>query len=126
MAITLVGVSSPTQRGIEAAETGINVESFSCRYYPQFKDKLNNYQGQVVGFAIPDKPSREVSVKGEVTGSATGLMAAAFATAQTFGNDVNVFGTVAGGFYMDEVTEEQTRDGWRSVDFKFSNDPLVT
>lgn len=125
MAITLVGVSSPTQRGIELAETGINIESFSCRYYPQFKDKLNNFQGQVVGFAIPDKPSREVSIKGEVTNT-TGIMATAFATAIVFANDVAVFGTAAGGFYLDEITEEQSRDGWRSVDGKWSNDPLVS
>lgn len=126
MAITLVGVSSPTQRGNELAETGINLESFTCRYFLEFKEKLKNYQGQAVGFAIPDKLSREVSVKGEVTGT-TGIMATAFATAITFANDVGTFGTSnTGGFYLDEITETQTREGWRSIDGKWSSDPLIS
>ena len=129
MGLTLVNLSG-FQRGIESAETGINVDSFTCRYYPQFKDMVNNYQGQILGFAIPDKLSREVNVSGEVTGG-TGIMAAVFATAQTFANDVGSFvatsgGSNAGGFYVDEVTESQSRDGWRTVAMKATSNPLVT
>jgi hypothetical protein len=129
MGLSLVGLTNP-QRGCEAAETGINLESFECRYFPQFKDKLNNYQGQVRGFAIPDKFDREVRIQGETDGT-TGIMAAVLNTATTFGNDVSTWvaisaGSNAGGFYMDEATETQTRDGWRSINISFSSNPLVT
>jgi hypothetical protein len=129
MANTLVSLSG-FQRGLEAAETGINVESFSCRYYYQYKNKVNDYLGQVRGFVIPDKFSREVRISGEVTGS-TGIMATTGNTAITFGNDVGVFlgvasGTNAGGFYLDEATETQTRDGFRVVEATWTSDPGVS
>lgn len=128
MGLTLVVISTE-QRGNEAAETGINLESFVCRYFPQFKDKLNNYQGQVKGFAIPDKFSRQVTITGEASGS-TGIMATVMNTAIVFANDVGTFvgigsGSNAGGFYLDEITESQTRDGWRSINGTWSSDPLV-
>jgi len=78
----------------------------------------------VIGFCIPAIPSREISIKGEVTNT-TGIMAAVFATALVPANDVALFGASAGGFYLDEATESQSRDGWRSIDTKFSSDPLL-
>jgi len=132
MANTLVSLSG-FQRGIEAAETGINIESFTCRYYLQFKDKLNDYLGQIRGFAIPDKFSREVRIAGEVSsiGSLSGVMIVVCNAAFTPGNDVGTFiavtsGSNAGGLYLDEVTESQTRDGFRSVEATFTSDPGVT
>jgi hypothetical protein len=125
-----VGLSGFT-RGNAAAETGINLNSISCRFYPQFKDKLNDYTGAVRGFAIPDKLTREVSVQGEVSG-ATGIMAAKFVTAVTLGNTailalfeaVNAGGN-AGGFYVDEVTPGSTRDGWLAISMRLTADPGV-
>lgn len=126
MGLTLVGLTT-AQRGNEVAEVGINLESFSCEYAPQFKDKLNNFQGQAIGFAITDKPTRTISIKGEVlTGVATGWMAAAFATAIAPANDVAAFGVAnTGGFYPDSMTESQSRDGWRTVEIKATSDPLI-
>lgn len=129
MANTLVSLSG-FQRGLEAAETGVNVESFSCRYFFQFKDKVNDYLGAVRGFAIPDKFDREVRMSGEVTGS-TGIMATNGNTAIVFGNDVSTLvgvasGSNAGGFYLDEFTETQTRDGFRSFEGTWSSNPGVT
>ncbi len=129
MGLTLVGLTN-AQKGIELAETGVNMESFEIRYFPQFKSKLNNFQGQVRGFAIPDKFTREARIAAEVDGT-TGLMAAVCNVALVFANDVSAWvavtaGSNAGGFYMDEATESQTRDGWRSVSMTFSSDPLVT
>jgi hypothetical protein len=129
VANTLVSLSG-FQRGIESAETGVNVESVSCRYYYQYKDKVNDNVGQIRGFAIPDKFSREVRMSGEVTGS-TGIMATNGNTAITFGNDVNTIvavasGSNAGGFYLDEFTETQTRDGFRSFEGTWTSDPGVT
>ncbi len=129
MGLSVVGLSTE-QRGNELAETGVNLESFSCHYFPQFKDRLNNFQGQVKGFAIPDKYSREVTLTGEVIG-ATGVMVTVMNAAITFANDVGTFtgvtsGSNAGGFYLDDITESQTRDGWRSISGKWTSDPLVT
>lgn len=132
MGLTLTNLSG-YQRGLEAAETGINASSFSCRYFMQFKDFVANYQGQNIGFATPDKLSREVSVDGEVSsiGSLSGLMAVYWNAAVTFGNDVGTFvaasgGSNAGGFYVDEITESQSRDGWRSISLRASSHPLCT
>lgn len=122
MALTLVNLSG-YQRGVEAEETGINVESFSCRYFPEVKDKLKGITGETKGFAVSTVPSRDVKIRGEVKGS-TGLMAATFVTAITPGNDVAVFASATGGLYLDEVTEGQNRDGWRDADFSLSSDPL--
>lgn len=110
------------QRHIETDETGINVSSFSVRYFPEFKDKLQNISGQTRGFAVPDKFSREITLQGEVSG-ATGVMAATLTTALTLANDVAVFGDGTGGVYMDEVTESQARGSWRAIDMKLSSDP---
>ena len=92
MGLQYVGFTTG-QRGIEADETGIKVEGFSVRYFPQFKDKVNNYQGQVLGWVIPDKLNREVTITGKViTGSTSGLMSAYFATAVTLANDTGEIG----------------------------------
>jgi len=125
-----VGITTAT-RGNSADETGINLDSFSCRYYPQFKDKLNNYQGQVRGWAMPDKLDREVSFSGEVLSGGTGVMAMKFVTAYVFANGVAAFETSsgggnAGGFYADELTVSGTRDGWVSLSGRASSNPLVT
>lgn len=128
MALTLVNLSG-FQSGIEAAETGINVQKFSCRYAPQFKRKVENYLGQNLGFVIPSQLTREVSVEGHVTG-ATGLMAVIWTTAVTFGNDVGTFLATAtansGGFYVDEVTEDQEPNDCRKISMKATSDPLIT
>ena len=131
MANTLVNLSG-FQRGVELAETGCNVESYSLRCFFQFKDKVNDNLGQVRGFAIPDKFCREVRMSGEVTGS-TGVLATNGNTAIVFANDVAIgavtavaSGSNAGGFYLDEFTETQTRDGFRSFDASWSSDPGVS
>lgn len=124
MPLTLVSLSG-FQGGIEAEETGINIQSFSIRYFPEFKRKVANRLGQTRGFVIPSIPSAELSLSGHVTG-ATGVMAATFATAFVPGNDVDGFGRSAGAFYLDEATEAQTAEGLRMIDVKFTADPLIT
>lgn len=124
-----VGLQTAT-RGNAQPETGINLESFSCRYYPQFKDYLRNYQGQNVAFAMPDKLNREATFSGEVLSGPSGIMAMKFVVAYTFANAVNAFETTngggnAGGFYADELTVNGTRDGWVSVSGRATSDPLI-
>lgn len=132
MALVTVYVGFTTgQRGIEADETGINTEGFSCRYFPQFKDYVVGYNGLNRGFAIPNQLSKEVTVSGKViVGSTSGLMSIFFNAAYAFANDVADFlavsaGTNAGGLYCDDVTIDQTPEGWRMANFKFSSSPGI-
>ena len=68
MPAAILGVSAANyQYGVELDETGINIENFSCRYFPEFDDKLPNKDGQTIIRARPDEPSREISVSGEIT-----------------------------------------------------------
>jgi hypothetical protein len=129
MGLVLVGLAT-AQKGIEANETGTNTRSVSVRYFPEFKAYLPNFQDQSRGFAVPDKYSREITIEAEVDGS-TGLMALVLNVAATLANDVATFiavtaGSNAGGIYLDEVTENQTREGWREVSFKLTSHPLIT
>ncbi len=126
MSASVIGVSASNyQYGIESDETGINVASFSCRYYPEFDDKLPNKDGQTIIRARPDKFSREISVSGEING-ATGLMALVLTTAATIANDTGTFGTSGGDIWLDEATESQERNGFRSADFSLSSDPEMS
>jgi hypothetical protein len=115
--VTLVGLSG-YQWGVEAEETGINIESYEITYRPEFKEFNKNKSGEKKGFAVGDSEA-EITIAGEVSGS-TGLMAATFASATTIANDAALFGLSAGGVYLDEVTESQSREGFRSVSFKFT------
>lgn len=124
MALTLLNASG-FQAAIEVDETGVNLASYSCRYYPQFRRELLNYLGQTRGWALPTIPSGEVSMQGEVSGG-TGVMAYTFLTACTIANDTALFGRSAGIFLLLEATETQDREGWRSISQSLRADPLVT
>lgn len=123
MAVSIVGLSG-LGWGIESAETGINCESFECRYFPFVNSKLNGITGEPVARAQSAKLSREVTISGEVTG-ATGIMAFATGAACTVANDVSTFGDGTGTFLFDEATETQSRDGWRAVNVRISSDPTL-
>jgi hypothetical protein len=123
-AILIVG-SWDAQRGVEMDETGISVSSFIARYFPFVNEKLMSNVGEPRARAVSDKLSREVKIKGEVTG-ADGVMAFAVATACTVANDVADFGDGSGDLLFDEATVSQERSGWRGVDISLSSDPGVT
>jgi hypothetical protein len=123
-AILIVG-SWDAQRGVEMDETGISVSSFTCRYFPFVNEKLMSNVGEPRARAVSDKLSREVKIKGEVTG-ATGIMAFAVANACAVANDVADFGDGSGDLLFDEATVSQERAGWREVDMSLSSDPGVT
>lgn len=130
MGLQYVG-STAFQRGNEMAETGGNLDSFEVRYYPQFKDFLNNYQGQERLFAVPDKFNRDVTIVYEQdTTAATGLAAINLATAFVPANDITDFvaapsGSNAGGLYANEMTVTQQRDGWRRCTIPLKSSPLI-
>jgi len=116
-AVTLVNLTG-YQWGVESDETGINIESFEATIKPEQKEFLKDKKGSKIGFAV-DVPEAEYTISGEVSGS-TGLMAATFATAVTVANDHAEFGMSAGGIYLDEVNPSQSRNGFRKITFKLS------
>jgi len=115
--VTLVNLTG-YQWGVEANETGINVESFEATYKPEQKEYLKDRVGSKIGFAV-DEPEGEFNIAGEVSGS-TGLMAATFASAVTIANDTAEFGLTSGGVYLDEASPGQSRNGFRRITFKLS------
>ena len=129
MGLVVKGTSG-LQYGNEFAETGINLDGFTVRYYPQFKPKLENYQGQNVAFCVPDKYCRDVTITGEVTGG-TGVIAITLTAAFTPANDIDDFvavsaGSNAGGLYANEITVTQGRNAWRNVNVTLTSDPLIS
>lgn len=123
MAVSLKGITT-VQRGIELDETGINVDSFNVTYEPEFKQHLNGYDGHVVTTAIGNTKST-ISVSGEWKSGASGLVATAFATAQSFANDVDGYGQSAGGAYADRVEIGQSRDGFRMFSATYTRHAAV-
>lgn len=124
--INVVGTGAAGyQWGVEADETGVNIESISVRYYPEVDETLVNRNGQSIVLAVADQPSRDITISGEVNG-ATGLMAAGFSTATSIANDSDVFGSGAGTIFLKEATESQSRTGWRSVEFSLTAHPELS
>lgn len=119
-ALTIIGFTG--SRGVEAAETGISIERFEVRYFPEINERIMDNLGETRGRAISAKFSRDVTIEGEVLG-ATGLMAAALAAAVVPANDVATFGDGTGTLLLDEATETQGRAEWRKVSIKLSSNP---
>lgn len=120
MGLTLKNLTG-YQRGIETAETGINVESFDVRYFPQWKEFLKDRPGLIIGFAVPSVLSREITVTGEINGS-TGLMAATHTASVSLANDTADF-DASGTIYMDEASVSQGRAAWRALAMRLSSNP---
>ena len=125
MAATLVNLTG-YQVGIQADETGINIESFEVTYKPEAKEYQKDRLGQKIGFSVLPTEA-EISVEGQVN-SALGLMAATFTTAVTLANVTNAFGPTTGGIYLDSVSLKQSREPGKmlSASFKFSKIANIT
>lgn len=123
--LTLIGVTSPSFRGVNVAEVGINCSKFSLECEPEVNDWLAGITGEAIGKAVSAIPMGRLTIEGEITGS-TGIMAASFGTAMVPANSVTRFGRSAGGFYMNRATTDVDRDGWNRVSCEFESRPLVT
>jgi hypothetical protein len=123
--MTLVGASALTaiQRGFAAAITGINVESRSRAYAPEYKEYLLDHVGEKLVFVIGATETK-VSVKGQKT-LATGLPAIVFGTANTVMSDLDGYGQTAGGLYADSVTLNETNTGWLEFDLVASRNSKI-
>ena len=122
-AILIVG-SWAGQRGVESDETGINISAIDVVYRPFVNDRLMSNVGEPRARAVSDKFSRDITIRGEVTGN-TGLMAADLGVPITVANDIDTFGDGSGTVLLDEVTESQERANWRNINMRLSSDPGV-
>jgi hypothetical protein len=126
MALTIIGSGvSGLQRGVEAAETGISVRTFTARYFPRVREELLDNLGERKALVVSTVASTEITIEGEVTG-ATGVMAYTFLAACTVANDKADFGSPTGGLYMVEATVTQERGGFRSVSIRLESDAGIT
>lgn len=132
MGLEILGSSTwnNAQRGVALNEVGISIRRFAVRFHPEINEKLPSNEGQTVARAVADKPSREITLEGEVTSTTNqgvmGFVFAAFLAANALANDINwgVSTNNAGRLILDEVTETQERAGWRSINMRISSDPL--
>ncbi len=122
MALTYFGTATALQRGVELAETGVSIMSFTVRYFPEVNERLQNNLGETAGGVKSSVASREVTIEGEVTG-ATGVMAFTFLAACTVANDIADFGSPTGGLYLEEATVTQSRADWRKVNMRLQSNP---
>jgi hypothetical protein len=128
MAINVVGRSPWTnaQRGVDSPELGISVRRFAVRYFLEVNERLQDNNGQVIARAMATLASREITIEGEMTGTA-GLMNLAWGVSvQIIQNEINQWpsqGPTAPWIFMDEVTETQERAGWRSINMRLSSNP---
>lgn len=124
-ALTIIGSGlTGLQRGVELAETGVAVLTFTVRYFSYVKEDHTNNLGEVDGMVKSTLASREVTIEAEVTG-ATGVMAYTFLVAAVPANDIADFGSPAGGLYMSEATVTQSRADWRKVNIRLESHPLL-
>lgn len=127
MALVILGTGwDDAQRGVETTETGISIRRWAVRFFPEINEKLPDNKGETIARAVSDKPSREITLEGEVTGT-NGVMAYTFGAAITgLRNDTQWTGeSTTGMFVMDEVTETQERAGWRSINMRISSNPQM-
>ncbi len=124
MGATLVNETG-YQPGVEADESGINVENFDVEYKPESKEFLKNRVGSKIGFSVLDVEA-DITVDGEVN-AATGLMSASFSAAVVLANDTDQFGLTSGGIYLDSVNIKQNRENakLRSASFKLSKNKNI-
>ncbi len=122
MALTYFGTATALQRGVELAETGVSIMSFTVRYFSEVNERLQNNLGETAGGVKSTTASREVTLEGEVTG-ASGVMAFTFLAACTVANDIADFGSPSGGLYLEEATVTQSRADWRKVNIRLQSNP---
>ncbi len=125
MALTYLGTATALQRGCENAETGVSINTFTVRYFPEVNERLQNNLGETAGRVVSTVASREVTLEAEVTGT-TGVMVYTFLAACVPANDVADFGSPTGGLYMHEATVTQSRADWRKVNIRLESNPGLT
>tara|TARA_S200002703_G_scaffold110832_1_gene96413 strand:- start:2992 stop:3429 length:438 start_codon:yes stop_codon:yes gene_type:complete len=120
------------QKGVANAEVGIKIDSFDTSISDE-KALAYDENGSVCGFAHNFNPSITISLSGEVSNEdASGSMCLSqYGTAITFANVANAkltdpigtgdtadtayAGVTAGGFYLEDISYSESRDGFRTL-----------
>jgi hypothetical protein len=116
---------SDAQRGVETDEVGINIATFTVRYYLAVNEKLPSNVGEPRARALASDFSRDITLRGEVLVGGGGVLDFTIGTDCALANDVDTFGTGTGSILLDEATETQERAGWRTLDMRLSSDPQL-
>ena len=128
---TYVGSASGMQKGVANAETGIKIDSFDTSVSDEKALAYDEYGG-VCGFAHKFNPSVTISVSGEISNTTQGLPISVFGQAITFENAANAKITDggdndsnagdayagidgSGGFYLEDISFSESRDGFRTL-----------
>tara|TARA_R100000808_G_scaffold260_2_gene1554 strand:+ start:2828 stop:3238 length:411 start_codon:yes stop_codon:yes gene_type:complete len=132
---TYVDGATGMLKGVYADEGGIKVESVEWSINDPKEYSFDRYGGHD-GFAHGFNPSVEITISGEVSDTTGAVPVAQFGTAITFNNEENVkladsastFANVAntGGFYPEEITFSESRDGFRSMTIRTISHPEIT
>ena len=123
------------QKGVESAETGIKVESVEWSLSDPKEYSFDRYGGHD-GFCHGYNPSVTISVSGEISDEDNGVPVAQFGTAITFANETNCalvdgdakFANIqnTGGFYPEDISFSESRDGFRSMSITTISHPAIT
>jgi len=123
--------ASGMQKGVANAEAGIKIDSFDTSISDE-KALAYDENGSVCGFARNFNPSITISISGELSSTTAGLPVSLYGTAITFANVANakitdgsdgnsdagdayagIDGT--GGFYLEDISFSESRDGFRTL-----------
>jgi len=121
------------QKGVKLPETGIKIESIEWTINDPKEYSFDEFGGHD-GFCHNYNPSIEITVSGEISDETSGIPVAQFGTAITFANQNNCrldannrFANVQdnGGFYPEEVSFSESRDGFRSMTIRTISHPAI-
>ena len=119
MAVTLIEATGLV-KGVDAAETGLKIESFKQKSEPQFREPVLNEFGEQVGTGIGAKKST-LSISGEVVyagGGTLTLLSAAITATNDWTADITTMIAAA-----NLTPEMQARaDGWYCVSIEITKD----
>ena len=130
------------QKGVASAETGIKIDTFDTTISDE-KALAYDEHGGVCGCAHKFAPSITIQITGELSSTTAGLPVSVYGTALTIANKDNakltdgsdagdVVGDAyagidgTGGFYLEDITFSESRDGFRSISLSAISYPGVT
>lgn len=120
--------ASGYQKGVAAAETGINISGFKQSWADE-KMFLEDKGGSPVGFVHNFLVSSSCTITGETSTAFNAIMGVAFGTAETIANAItggSAYANIAGGFYMDDIDIDQERGSWATATINFTKHPDIS
>ena len=130
------------QKGVDSAESGIKIDSIDWTISDEKALAYDRFGG-VCGFAHNFNPSISISISGDISAENEGLPVSQYGTAITIANAQNAKLTDliggdttadnayagisdAGGFYLEDISFSESRDGFRSMSLSVISYPGVS